>query len=77
VNKTTRRETNIGISISATRYSCYSHVFSSRPRECRMEAIVGSETDGQEEPVKLAHLLGKDSYNLLEYLLENTISLNL
>jgi hypothetical protein len=28
--------------------------------------IVGSETDGQGEPVKLAHLLGKDSYNVLE-----------
>jgi hypothetical protein len=28
--------------------------------------IVGSETDGLGEPVKLAHLLGKDSYNVLE-----------
>ncbi len=29
-------------------------------------AIVGSEADGQGEPVKLAHLLGKDSYDILE-----------
>ncbi len=28
--------------------------------------IVASEADGQGEPVKLAHLLGKDSYNVLE-----------
>ena len=28
--------------------------------------IVASEADGQGEPVTLAHLLGKDSYNLLE-----------
>ena len=28
--------------------------------------IIGSETDGQGEPVKLSHLLGKDSYNVLE-----------
>ena len=32
--------------------------------------IVASEADGQGEPVKLAHLLGKDSYNVLE----NTIN---
>ncbi len=28
--------------------------------------IMGSEADGQGEPVKLAHLLGKDSYDILE-----------
>ena len=28
--------------------------------------IVGSEADGQGEPVKLARLLGKDSYDILE-----------
>jgi hypothetical protein len=28
--------------------------------------IVASEANGQEEPVKLAHLLGKDSYNVLD-----------
>jgi hypothetical protein len=28
--------------------------------------IVGSEADGQGEPVKLAHLVGKDSYGVLE-----------
>jgi hypothetical protein len=28
--------------------------------------IVASEADGQGEPVKLAHLLGKDLYNVLE-----------
>jgi hypothetical protein len=33
--------------------------------------IMGSETDGQGEPVKLAHLLGKDSYNVL---FENTVN---
>ena len=27
---------------------------------------MGSEADGQGEPVKLAHLLGKDSYDVLE-----------
>jgi hypothetical protein len=27
---------------------------------------MGSETNGSGEPVKLAHLLGKDSYNVLE-----------
>jgi hypothetical protein len=31
-----------------------------------LTSIVGSEADGQGEPVKLAHLLGKDSYNILE-----------
>jgi hypothetical protein len=28
--------------------------------------IIGSESDGQGEPVKLAHLLGKDLYSVLE-----------
>jgi hypothetical protein len=28
--------------------------------------IIGSESDGQGEPVKLAHLLGKDLYSILE-----------
>jgi hypothetical protein len=28
--------------------------------------IIGSKSDGQGKPVKLAHLLGKDSYNVLE-----------
>jgi hypothetical protein len=32
--------------------------------------IIGSKLDGQGEPVKLAHLLGKDLYNVLE----NTIN---
>jgi hypothetical protein len=35
--------------------------------------IVASEADGQGEPAKLAHLLGKDSYNVLE----NTVNSDL